>query len=208
MPPIRSQRSKDLIEQEGRLLLAIQAIKKQEIRTIAAAARTFNLPRSTLRDRLNGHTERSTIRANSHKLTEIEEESLEKWILSIDTRGAAPRPSIVRVMADLLLQKRGITPIPSVGQNWVTNYVKRRPLLSSRFSKRYNYERTKCEDPKIIREWFDLVQKIVLQFRIDPDDIYNFDETGFAIGLTSTAKVITRSEYYSRRPVLQPRNRE
>ena len=78
MPPIRSRSSKDLIEQEGRLLLAIQAIKKQEIRTIAAAARTFNIPRSTLRDRLNGHTERSTVRANSHKLTETEEESLQK----------------------------------------------------------------------------------------------------------------------------------
>jgi hypothetical protein len=76
MPPIRSRSSKDSIEQEGRLLLAIQAIKKQEIRTIAAAARTFNIPRSTLRDRLNGYAERSTVRANLYKLTETEEESL------------------------------------------------------------------------------------------------------------------------------------
>ena len=109
---------------------------------------------------------------------------------------------MVREMADLLLQKRGTTPVLSVGQNWVTNFVKRRPLLSSRFSKRYNYERAKCEDPKIIIEWFNLVQKTILEFGIDSDDIYNFDETGFAIGLTITTKVITRSEYYGRRPVL------
>ena len=32
----------------------------------------------------------------------------------------------------------------------------------------------------------------------DTDDIYNFDETGFAMGLTATAKVVTRSEYYGR----------
>ncbi|KAG0153068.1 hypothetical protein PDIDSM_2027 [Penicillium digitatum] len=111
-------------------------------------------------------------------------------------------------MADLLLQKRGITPVLLVGEKWVYNFVKRHPLLSSRFSKRYNYERAKCEDPKIIGEWFDLVQKTILQFGIDPDDIYNFDKTGFAMGLTLTAKVITRSECYGRRPVLQPRNRE
>ena len=80
--------------------------------------------------------------------------------------------------------------------------MKRRPLLSSRFWKRYNYERAKCEDPKIIREWFNLVQKTILQFGIDPDDVYNFGETGFAIGLISTAKVITRSEFYSRRALL------
>ena len=86
--------------------------------------------------------------------------------------------------------------------------MKRRPLLSSRFSKRYNYERAKREDPKVIRGWFDLVQKTILQFRIDPDDVYNFDETGFAMGLTATARVISRSEYYGRRALLQPGNRE
>jgi hypothetical protein len=80
--------------------------------------------------------------------------------------------------------------------------MKRRPLLSSRFSKRYNYERAKCEDPKIIMEWFNLIQKTILQFGIDPDDVYNFNETGFVMGLTATTKVIIRSEYYGRRPVL------
>ena len=120
----------------------------------------------------------------------------------------SPRPYMVREMANLLLQQRGTTPVLSVSENWVTNFTKRHPLLSSRFSKRYNYERAKCEDPKIIGEWFDLVQKTILQFGIDPDDIYNFDETGFAMGLTSTARVITRREYNGRRSLLQPGNRE
>ena len=160
MPPIRSQSSQKSTEQEGRILLAIQAIQKQEIATIALAARTFNVPRSTLRDRLSGRTERTTTRANSPKLTEIEEGTLQKWILSMDSRGAAPRPSTVREMADLLLAARGIAPVQTVGENWVTNYIKRHSELSSRFSRRYNYERAKCEDPKIISEWFNLVQKL------------------------------------------------
>jgi hypothetical protein len=37
--------------------------------------------------------------------------------------------------------------------------------------------------------------------------IYNFDETGFAMGLIATAKVITRKEYYGQRALLQPGNR-
>ncbi|EKV06856.1 hypothetical protein PDIG_76290 [Penicillium digitatum PHI26] len=111
-------------------------------------------------------------------------------------------------MANVLLSHRGINPSSTVGKNWVTNYIKRHPNLSSRFSRRYNYERAKCEDPKIIGEWFTLVQKTILQYGIDNDDIYNFDETGFAMGLTATAKVITRSEYYGRRSLLQPGNRE
>ena len=75
----------------------------------------------------------------------------------MDLHRSAPRPSMVREMADLLLQKRRTIPVLSVGENWVTKFVKQRPLLSSRFSKRYNYERTKYKDPKIIREWFNLV---------------------------------------------------
>jgi hypothetical protein len=208
MPPIRTQSSQNPIEQEGRILLAIQAIKNQDISNVTRAAYTFNVPRSTLRRRLQGVQNRVESRANSHKLTEIEEESLEKWILSMDSRGAAPRPSTVREMADLLLETRGSTPPPSVGQNWVTNFVKRHPNLSSRFSRRYNYERARCEDPKVICEWFSLVQKTIVQYGINPDDIYNFDETGFAMGLIATAKVITRREFYGRRVLLQPRNRE
>jgi len=157
MPPIRTQSSQNRTEQEGRILLAIQAIKKQEILSIRDAARQFNVPRTTLQRRVTGHPFRAETRANSHKLTEIEEESLQKWILSMDSRGAAPRPSTVREMADLLLAARGSTPPPLVGKDWVTKFVKRHPILSSQFSKGYNYARAKYEDPKIIKEWFSLV---------------------------------------------------
>jgi hypothetical protein len=70
----------------------------------------------------------------------------------VDSRGAAPRPSTVREMADLLLAARGFTPVFSVGNNWVTNFVKRHPNLATRFSRRYNYERARYEDLKIISE--------------------------------------------------------
>lgn len=158
MPPIRSQNSRNSIEQGGRVLLAIQAIKNQEFTNISLAARHFNLPWSTLRDQLSGHTERSTTRANSHKLTEIEEESLQKWALSLDDRGA-PWPSTVWEIADLLLAVRGSTPVQMIGEEWVYNFIKRHLELSTRFSRRYNYERAKCEDPKTISEWFNCVQR-------------------------------------------------
>ena len=103
MPPIRSQRSRNSTEQEGRILLAIQAFKNQEISSIREVARRFEIPRTTLQRRLTGDTFRPETRANNHKLTESEEESLQKWILSMDSRGAAPRPSFIREIANLLL---------------------------------------------------------------------------------------------------------
>jgi hypothetical protein len=111
-------------------------------------------------------------------------------------------------MANLLLAKRGSISIQTVGEKWAYNFIQRHPELKSRFSRRYDYQRALQEDPKIIQEWFNLVQTTIQQYGILADDIYNFDETGFAMGLCAHQKVITRAEYYGRRSVLQPGNRE
>jgi hypothetical protein len=52
------------------------------------------------------------------------------------------------------------------------------------------------------------VEDTIAEYGILSENIYNFDETGFAMGLASTAKVVTRAEYYGRRSVIQPGNRE
>ena len=205
MPPIRVRNKQDSIHQEGRILLAMEAIQKESISSITAAARVYDVPRSTLRDRVNGALAKPTTRAHNHKLTQLDEDVLTKWVISMDDRGAAPRPPMVRVMANILLTATGTD---TVGVNWVGNYIKRTPALQTRFSRRYNYARAEQEDPRILREWFQRVEATMNSYGILPDDIYNFDETGFAMGLVSTAKVVTRSEYYGRRSVLQPGNRE
>ncbi len=82
------------------------------------------MPHTTLRDRINGKTNRQETRANNYKLTQEEEDSLCKWILSLDSRGASPRPSAITDMANLLLVARGnyYPPLlpPTIGVNWAT----------------------------------------------------------------------------------------
>lgn len=76
MTPKRAQKAQKSTEQEGRILLAIKALKNDEIATIREAARIFDIPRSTLGRRFSGGLSRVDLRANSHKLTENEEISL------------------------------------------------------------------------------------------------------------------------------------
>jgi len=45
-----------------------------------------------------------------------------------------------------------------------------------------------------------LVKNTIAKYSIEEQDIYNFDETGFQIGVISTTKVITSTER-SNRPV-------
>ena len=158
MPPIRSQNPQNSINQEGRIQLAIQAFQNKEFRSIREAARRFQVPTVTLHRRYNGQLHRSETRANNYKLTLTEEESLLRWILSMDTRGSAPRPSMVRDMANILLAERGSQ---TVGVNWVYRYTERYDELRSRYSRRYNYERAKCEDPRVIKPWFDLIRRTI-----------------------------------------------
>src|SRR4051812_14439094 len=100
MPPIRKR---NLAEQEGRILLAISDLQIGRILCVAQAASIYNIPRTTLQDRLSGTQQRSLVRANNHKLTQFEEESPVKWILDLDKRGLPPRHSLVREMANHLL---------------------------------------------------------------------------------------------------------
>ena len=96
----------------------------------------------------------------------------------------------------------------TVGVNWTTNFIKQRDELKARFSRRFNHQRAKCEDPKIIKEWFDRVQITIMQHGIPYEDIYNFDETGYAMGLVATAKVVTRAEMVGNPFLVQPGNQE
>ena len=208
MPPKLYSKPSNSVEKEGKLLLAISALKKKEISNIREAARLYDVPRSTLQDRLRGKTYREETRPNSHKMTQNEEESLVQWILSLDQRGAAPRHAHIREMANILLSKKSRSTTTTVGDKWVYNFVKRHDSLKFRFSRRYNYQRAKCEDPKTIREWFDSLQVTIMQHGIAPEDIYNFDEIGYAMGLVATAKVVTRAEMAGRPFLVQPGNRE
>jgi DDE superfamily endonuclease/Tc5 transposase DNA-binding domain/helix-turn-helix, Psq domain len=194
-----------LVHQEGRITLAIEALNQGRCISVRAAAKLYDVARSTLQDRINKHPARRDSRPASCKLTEIEESTLVQWILSMDERGLPPRPDTVQQMANLLLQKRCQN--RTVGQRWVYNFVQRHDALKSRYNRKYDYQRAKCEDPTIIRDWFRLVQNTIEKYGILDEDVYNFDETGFQMGVISTAKVITGAE--KAKPVsIQPGNRE
>jgi hypothetical protein len=81
-------------------------------------------------------------------------------------------------MDNILLAARGSTPPLTVAKNWPLTFIKRRPELCTRFSRRYDCQRALNEDPKALRAWFTIVQSVIDENGIQPEDIYNFDETG------------------------------
>jgi hypothetical protein len=107
-------------------------------------------------------------------------------------------------MAYLLLQAESTTPPKPLGKNWVTSFIKRHDTIKSRFARKYNYQRALCEDPKAINQWFKTLEALRKENGIQREDIYNFDETGFAMGLIATSRVVTRAEMLGKPHLLQP----
>ncbi len=117
MPPIRSESRQKSANQEGKILLALDDLQNGRVASIRAAASLYGIPRSTLQTRVHGQLSRVDSRLSGHKLTQLEEDALCEWILSIDTRGAAPRPATVGEIANILLATRGTQPSPTVSKN-------------------------------------------------------------------------------------------
>ncbi|KAL9563820.1 hypothetical protein ACKAV7_012062 [Fusarium commune] len=97
---------------------------------------------------------------------------------------------------------------PPVGKRWASNFVKRHDELKTRFFRRYDYQRAKCEDPAEIRKWSKLVENTIAKYGIDLADIYNFDEVGFMMGVIAIGMVVTGTERRARPKLVQPGSRE
>ncbi|KAB2108385.1 hypothetical protein AG0111_0g3456 [Alternaria gaisen] len=112
-------------------------------------------------------------------------------------------------MADALLAGRGqYPPPPPVGKNWVSRFVNSQSELQTKWNRELHSQRARCEDPVVIAAWFKLVEETRQAYGILDTDTYNFDETGFMMGVAATSKVVTSSDTVGRAVTIQPGNRD
>ncbi|KAK7592186.1 hypothetical protein V3481_006810 [Fusarium oxysporum f. sp. vasinfectum] len=190
---------------EARILLALQALQNNPKISLRRAASIYEVDRFALRRRQHGIQSRRNTIQKSRRLSDLEEQIIVQFILDLDSRGFPSRLRFIEEMANSLLADRDASP---VGKRWAHNFVRRQPELKTRLFRRYDYQRAKCEDPTIIHDWFRLVQNTIAKYGIRSDDIWNFDETGFMMGIIMAGMVVTGSERQGRPKSVQPGNRE
>jgi len=108
-------------------------------------------------------------------------------------------------MADKLLGIRGGE---LVGKCWAERFVTRSDKLKMAFNRAKDRQRILQEDPEVIGAWFKLVADTKVKYGIHDNDVHNFDETGFQMGVIRLMKVVTGSERRARPDLIQPGNRE
>jgi hypothetical protein len=136
---------------EAKINLTIAAIQQNPKLGIREAARIYTISSSTLHARMNGRRARVDTHANSMRLTLLEEQTLVKFILDLDSRGFPPQLNSIEEMANLLLAECNIG---RIGQHWASHFIQRQPKLKMRFNCVYNWQRALCEDLTAIDVWF------------------------------------------------------
>jgi hypothetical protein len=204
-PYMSQQPDIESLSREDRLVLALQALESDASLSQRRAADIYNVHESTLRNRRARTASRRDIQPNRSRLQKHEQETVIQYIRKLDARGFTPTISYVQHMANQLLAARSSG---KVGVNWAANFIRRNPEVKSQITRQRDHQRVLCSDPAIIGPWFNLVHNVKAKYGILDEDVYNFDETGFQIGVGGSVKVVTASERRLKPLRVQPGDRE
>lgn len=185
-------------EKEAKLQEAVATVLDNK-HTCHSAAIAFNVPRSTIYDRVKYEKKpRNQAHENDQNLTHAEEAELVRWITRLTISGYAPRYDTLRRLAEIIRERRvktGANEVPvtvhdKIGQDWVSRFIQRHPELAGVRLRSIDAARVKAASPERLQCWFDDLKKVLAEFNIKPENIYNMDESGFAIGEKEAGRVI------------------
>jgi hypothetical protein len=102
---------------------------------------------------------------------------------------------MIKGIADFILRNAHEDPDsdpPTIGVNWTTNFLNRHPELHVRLSRPIAFDRQWAQNPDKLEKWYTAYERILKEFGIRWQDVWNFDETGFSIGCGGAQKIVTR----------------
>lgn len=168
--------------------------------SITKLAENYNIPRTTLQDRLNGKLPKAQSNAAKSHFTEAESEKLIDLIRTTADQGF---PLTIRRLQELanhlLLAKHcGMVPprsaldpstipllssdtaahAPQVGQNWAERWLKKYDTQVRKYYARgLDRNRANAVNPQNIAHWYDLLHEVQGREQFTPDLIFGMDET-------------------------------
>jgi DDE superfamily endonuclease/Tc5 transposase DNA-binding domain len=187
---------------EVKIKEALQGIKDGIYKSAYDASKQLNLNNKTLNNRLTKKTKsRVEAREGQQILSKAEEQALVRWVTQITRSGHPARHPTVREMAEALRMQRhckvdNCTEAADVkldrplGQQWVNRFLKRHPELQTIPGRTIEGSRVKESSEEKLTRWFNEFKRVIDEYKVDPKNIYNMDETGFSIGTMQASVII------------------
>lgn len=167
---------------------AMQAIHKGL--SIFAASSAFNVPRTTLRDRVKGRhvTKRKVISNKPGRSFNIDancEKELVRIITTLCKWGCSLRKEeLLNLVAEYVTYNNIKTQFANnrPGDDWYISF-KRRHRITVKKPEAKDYKKLKAENPYVICQFFELLYRTLKELKIldKPDHIFNCDESSFNV---------------------------
>ena len=162
--------------------LAVAAVN--EGMSVRRASYEFDVPKSTLQDRLSGKVGVDARSGPERYLTDDEEKKLVKFLIGCSKVGySRSKKQVLVLVSAIVAKKRGLEEGDvSVTKGWWASFQKRHPQLTLRGAEALSYARAVAEDPEILSSYYDTLEKVLRDNDLldKPHIIYNCDETGFS----------------------------
>ncbi|KAH7463438.1 hypothetical protein FOMA001_g18117 [Fusarium oxysporum f. sp. matthiolae] len=164
-------------DREMRIFRAISDARETSIR---AASKLETVPRSTLRDRINGAQPTQIAHEKFLSLTPLQEKELVDLIILREKAFQPLLKSEIHLYAQHLAELNGLG--PHLGKNWVDRFFRRHTSVILKPSRLVSTARRKTVTEEGLREYYRGLLAICKELSIGSDRIYNLDETGVQEG--------------------------
>ena len=160
--------------------IAIAAVLKEEC-TIRQAAEIYQVPKSTLHDRISGKVIHGSSSGPERYLTDYEENSLVKFLCKCSSIGFARSKKQVMTLVNEIVQKKGKANVVTNG--WWESFRKRHPELVLCTAEPLSYTQAVCASDDILDAYFDMLEATLNDNELigKPTQVFNMDETGMPL---------------------------
>lgn len=172
---------------EERLQLAVDAMHRTKL-SLRKAELLFGVPKSTLEGRVKGATRPAHIAHQSQqKLTPAQEKVLVAWVRHLSRRAIPLTRTSLRDTASAIAGE-------PIGINWIDRFMLRQKVdLKIKWTQGLEKCRAQSLNPAAVKGYFDELLRIITEFNIPLENIYNMDEKGVQLGVGgSVAAIVDR----------------
>ena len=149
--------------------------------SVRRAAMQYNVPKSTLGDRVSGRVQPGAVSGPTKYLTPSEENELSRFLSRCCQIGYARSKLEVLALVQRILDSKGMKITLSHG--WWDSFRKRHPEFVLRVPAPVSQVRSKATDPDVFSRYFDLLEETIKENGLDgrPGQIFNMDESGIPL---------------------------
>lgn len=180
-------------KEEELLSIALHAYKSQKFKSINAAATHFGVSKWKLRSRNDGRSSPKGRTTHNNALNASQEKSLIRWIELLISVYSAPTALDIEGAANRILQYCGSD--RRVSKMYGYNFIKRLPPhITLRTQKPMEKSRIEAESHGPLIHWYEVFAKFLDDHEIEAHELYNWDETGFQLGIGTKQNVVSTRE--------------